>query len=31
MIPCGQDGPVPDSLTNEMRCETRIRAEDIRP
>jgi len=27
MIPCGQDGPVRDSLANEIRCETRIRAE----
>lgn len=27
MIPCGQDGPVPDSLANQIRCETRIRAE----
>jgi hypothetical protein len=27
MIPCGQDGPVPASLANRIRCETRIRAE----
>lgn len=27
MIPCGQDGPVPDNLVNTIRCETGIRAE----